>query len=459
MANGSKVAGGLSGLGMGIIALAIAALGYLGWQVVNEDRAGEEAVAEAPAAADDATNGTAAPEPAEEVAAEEVSTEVTEETAASETAVEVASEEISTEVVEETAASETAVEVASEEISTEVVEETAASETAVEAAAEEVSSEVTEETTAAETASDETTAPETPSTAQEAADVAEAVVTTAPVLDVIRVSPDGMTVIAGSAMPNAEIYLLLDGVDSADATADRAGNFVLLSKLAPSDSPRLLSVEATDETGARVAAAQTLVVAPIAAPVTVAEATDEAETVTQSTTTPIVLQSDGQGVSLVQGGSTDGAALSIDTVSYSSAGDVQIAGRADSGAALRVYLNNALVAEVTGGDDGTWRADVANVAAGAYDLRVDQLAADGTVIARSETRFIREAAAEIADAAGGAQNAIRVVTVERGFTLWGIAENMLGSGFDYVQIFNANRDQIRDPDLIYPGQVFTIPAQ
>ena len=437
MANGSKVAGGLSGLGMGIIALAIVALGYLGWQVVNEDRAGEEAVAEAPAAADDATNGTAAPEPAEEVAAEEVSTEVT----------------------EETAASETAVEVASEEISTEVVEETAASETAVEAAAEEVSSEVTEETTAAETASDETTAPETPSTAQEAADVAEAVVTTAPVLDVIRVSPDGMTVIAGSAMPNAEIYLLLDGVDSADATADRAGNFVLLSKLAPSDSPRLLSVEATDETGARVAAAQTLVVAPIAAPVTVAEATDEAETVTQSTTTPIVLQSDGQEVSLVQGGSTDGAALSIDTVSYSSAGDVQIAGRADSGAALRVYLNNALVAEVTGAEDGTWRADVANVAAGAYDLRIDQLAADGTVIARSETSFIREAAAEIADAAGGAQNAIRVVTVERGFTLWGIAENMLGSGFDYVQIFNANRDQIRDPDLIYPGQVFTIPAQ
>ncbi|MDB2548862.1 LysM peptidoglycan-binding domain-containing protein [Paracoccaceae bacterium] len=437
MANGSKVAGGLSGLGMGIIALAIAALGYLGWQVVNEDRAGEEAVAEAPAAADDATNGTAAPEPAEEVAAEEVSTEVT----------------------EETAASETAVEVAAEEISTEVIEESAASETAVEAAAEEVSSEVTEETTAAETASDETTAPETPYTAQEAADVAEAVVTTAPVLDVIRVSPDGMTVIAGSAMPNAEIYLLLDGVDSADATADRAGNFVLLSKLDPSDSPRLLSVEATVETGARAAAAQTLIVAPIAAPVTVVEAETEADTVTQSTTTPIVLQSDEQGVSLAQGGSTDGVALSIDTVSYSSEGDVQIAGRADSGAVLRVYLNNTLMAEVTGAEDGTWRADVANVAAGAYDLRVDQLAADGTVIVRSETRFIREAAAEIADAAGGAQNAIRVVTVERGFTLWGIAENMLGSGFDYVQIFNANRDQIRDPDLIYPGQVFTIPAQ
>jgi len=414
MANGSKMAGGLSGVGMGIIALAIAALGFLGWQVVNEDRAGEEAVAEAPAVADDATSSTEAPEAVAEAPA--VADDATSSTEAPEPAEEAAAEEASSEAPEETAATQ-------------------------------------------ETASEEIAAPETSSADQEATDVAEAVVTTTPVLDVIRVSPDGMTVIAGSAMPNAEIYLLLDGVDNADATADRAGNFVLLSKLAPSDSPRLLSVEATDETGARVAAAQTLVVAPIAAPVTVAEATDEAETVTQSTTTPIVLQSDGQGVSLVQGGSTDGVALSIDTVSYSSAGDVQIAGRAHSGAALRVYLNNALVAEVTGGDDGTWRADVANVAAGAYDLRVDQLAADGAVIARSETRFIREAAAEIADAAGGAQNAIRVVTVERGFTLWGIAENMLGSGFDYVQIFNANRDQIRDPDLIYPGQVFTIPAQ
>ena len=423
MANGSKMAGGLSGVGMGIIALAIAALGFLGWQVVNEDRAGEEAVAEAPAVADDATSSTEAPEPAEEAAGEEAVAEAP---------------TVANDATSSTEAPEPAEEAAAEEASSEAPEETAATE---------------------ETASEETAAPETSSAGQEAADVAETVVTTTPVLDVIRVSPDGMTVIAGSAMPNAEIYLLLDGVDNADATADRAGNFVLLSKLAPSDSPRLLSVEATDETGARVAAAQTLVVAPIAAPVTVAEATDEAETVTQSTTTPIVLQSDEQGVSLVQGGSTDGVALSIDTVSYSSAGDVQIAGRADSGAALRVYLNNTLVAEVTGGDDGTWRADVANVAAGAYDLRVDQLAADGTVIARSETRFIREAAAEIADAAGGAQNAIRVVTVERGFTLWGIAENMLGSGFDYVQIFNANRDQIRDPDLIYPGQVFTIPAQ
>ncbi len=405
MANGSKMAGGLSGVGLGVIALALAAFGFLGWQVLTEEPASESAASES--AAVETTAG-------------------------------------------ETAAAGSAV-VAS----------------APEAADAAGDAESGADDSAAEATETDPAAAETATPQVEAADAPSAPVTTTPILDVIRVAPDGMTVIAGSAMPNAEIFLLLDGADSADAAADRAGNFVLLSKLPPSDSPRLLSVEATDETGARVAAEQTLIVAPIAAPISapvdVAEAQGTADAAsaapTQSSTSPIVLQSDARGVSLVQGGGDRAVALSIDTVSYSSAGDVQIAGRADAGAALRIYLNNALVAEATGGADGTWRADVTGVAAGEYDLRVDQLAADGTVIARSETRFVREDAAQIAEASGSMENAIRVVTVERGFTLWGIAENMLGSGFDYVQIFDANRDQIRDPDLIYPGQVFSIPAQ
>ena len=49
------------------------------------------------------------------------------------------------------------------------------------------------------------------------------------------------------------------------------------------------------------------------------------------------------------------------------------------------------------------------------------------------------------------------ITVQPGFTLWGIAEQSLGDGVAYVQVFEANKDKIRDPDLIYPGQVFTLP--
>ena len=51
------------------------------------------------------------------------------------------------------------------------------------------------------------------------------------------------------------------------------------------------------------------------------------------------------------------------------------------------------------------------------------------------------------------------VTVQPGFTLWGIAQQNFGEGILYVQVYEANRDKIGDPDLIYPGQVFTIPAK
>ncbi len=50
------------------------------------------------------------------------------------------------------------------------------------------------------------------------------------------------------------------------------------------------------------------------------------------------------------------------------------------------------------------------------------------------------------------------VTVQPGFTLWGIAQERFGDGVLYVQVFEANKDKIRDPDLIYPGQIFTIPT-
>jgi len=49
------------------------------------------------------------------------------------------------------------------------------------------------------------------------------------------------------------------------------------------------------------------------------------------------------------------------------------------------------------------------------------------------------------------------VTVQEGFTLWAIAEDQFGDGVEFIRVYEANRELIRDPDLIYPGQVFAIP--
>lgn len=48
-------------------------------------------------------------------------------------------------------------------------------------------------------------------------------------------------------------------------------------------------------------------------------------------------------------------------------------------------------------------------------------------------------------------------TVKAGDTLSGIAKQFLGNANDYMEIFNANRDQLTDPDKIKPGQVLRIP--
>ena len=51
----------------------------------------------------------------------------------------------------------------------------------------------------------------------------------------------------------------------------------------------------------------------------------------------------------------------------------------------------------------------------------------------------------------------KFIRVETGNSLWVIARRELGSGFLYSVIYDQNREQINDPDLIFPGQVFQVP--
>jgi nucleoid-associated protein YgaU len=54
---------------------------------------------------------------------------------------------------------------------------------------------------------------------------------------------------------------------------------------------------------------------------------------------------------------------------------------------------------------------------------------------------------------------INTAIVARGDSLWKISRRIYGEGLRYTVIYGANQRQIRDPDLIYPGQVFVLPAE
>lgn len=215
------------------------------------------------------------------------------------------------------------------------------------------------------------------------------------------------------------------------------------------------------------------------------------------------------------------SSVMIDTIAYTPQGEVQVGGRGAAGAALRLYLDNAEKLTLQIPTSGLWSTTLPDTPPGVYTLRADQLDAAGKVTSRFETPFKREtlealalvqdttpepvnpdvamaeapaqpempaesqaaqtgtdpeAAADTAaldqptaapatpDAPAAAQADAPVptvapvtVTVQPGFTLWGIAQDRYGDGVLYVQVFEANRDKIKDPNLIYPGQVFSVP--
>ncbi len=175
-----------------------------------------------------------------------------------------------------------------------------------------------------------------------------------------------------------------------------------------------------------------------------------------------------EGIKVVQDSGSAPEALeqvTLDTISYDAAGEVQISGRGAAAGDLRIYLDNNPIRTARIAEDGQWRTELPEVEGGIYTLRVDALRDDGSVISRVETPFLREDPAQLAAVAAEsasenqASAALRVVTVQPGYTLWAIAREAFGDGFLFVKVFEANRDHIRHPDLIFPGQVFTIPGR
>lgn len=122
---------------------------------------------------------------------------------------------------------------------------------------------------------------------------------------------------------------------------------------------------------------------------------------------------------------------------------------------VRVYLDGRLIGEAEPDADGRWTVRGAGpLEAGPHAVRADQVqAATGTVVARAEVTFSPLAGLT----AALPTSSPRTVVIERGDSLWALARRLYGAGIRYTVIYEANRDQIRDPELIHPGQVLVVP--
>jgi len=319
---------------------------------------------------------------------------------------------------------------------------------------------------------------------------------TPPSFDIVRVEPTGEMVIGGRGEPGAEMTLLSDGKPFDAAKVGSNGQFAMVPKpLSPGPHNLTLSMKMAD--GQTVLSTQNVAVdvpETKKAPLLVAKTEAGKPTQILTQTTP---EASAQGTATKSAGaSSSGVAASdastktpealagraivaITVVEAEDTGTLYAAGKAAAGATVRLYLNDTYLATADVGPDAAWSLKIAKgVVPGQYKVRVDDVdTATGKVLSRAEVNFDfaakiaqtavvqaseAPATSPVADAVPKASAAIVVdsietATVSRGDSLWRISRKTYGSGYRYTVIHQANQEQIRDPDLIYPGQIFVLP--
>ncbi|MBL1436288.1 MAG: LysM peptidoglycan-binding domain-containing protein [Rhodobacteraceae bacterium] len=261
-----------------------------------------------------------------------------------------------------------------------------------------------------------------------------------PSFDLVRVSPDGSAVIAGRAAPGATVQVFSGTNPVAEVTASARGEFVVFLD-APGNTTLDQNIPAMPEGASLVVSQEDIVILP-AAP----DAVDA---------TPIVVRRTPDAVHIMQP-STPAIPgnISLDLVSYTDSGAVQLAGRGQPGNIARIYTNGVLAGESNIAQGGAWALEISDIAEGRYVLRIDEISPSGDVRSRTESPFQRQFPE--ADMPNTFSQGAKII-VQPGNTLWLMATEAYGNGDAYSQIFTANKAAIRDPDLIYPGQIFSIP--
>ncbi len=162
--------------------------------------------------------------------------------------------------------------------------------------------------------------------------------------------------------------------------------------------------------------------------------------------------------------------VAVTAVEAESSGTLFVAGTATTPEDVRVYVDDVLLGEVAPSPSGTWLVEVKReLPAGTYRVRADQVEPGaGTVLARAEVPFEREVEVAIlrpvAETGGGSgaeatgtMAGPTTLIIKRSDNLWRISRQLYGKGIRWSTIYEANKDQIRNPRFIYPGQVFILP--
>ena len=313
---------------------------------------------------------------------------------------------------------------------------------------------------------------------------------TPPSFDVVRVAPSGRAVIAGRAEPGSVVTVLDDGIALGSVLADKRGEWVLvpdkslgggdrelsLVQVLP-DGEEMLSEQVVvlsipvprEQPAAQAVAAESgapaeeaggaVVLAEAEGAASLAETVEPVEENAQEGVIAVLVEREGDGPSrILQGpemageGIGDEADVTIRSVDYDAKGEVTLAGRTEPSAIVNVYVDDQYIGSAQASEEGEWQlSPEVDVLPGQHRLRIDKVDETGIVLARIETPISRARPEELL--LGDA-----LVVVQPGSSLWRIARRAYGGGIYYSEIYGANRAQILDPNMIFPGQILTLPV-
>lgn len=269
------------------------------------------------------------------------------------------------------------------------------------------------------------------------AEIIMPVVRALPNFDLVRVDRSGAAVVAGRAENAAQVTVLANGQELESVKAENDGSWVIYTETPLEAGPVELSLSMVTEDGRTIKGTETVVIY-------VPERAGDK---------PLIVRTSSGGASLVLQNPSDPdvsfGPLAIETIDYDDDGQVIFGGRATAGTTVQVFANRAFIAQGIADDRGRWLM-TGDVAPGLYTLQVIQLDEFGKPAFALEVPFERATYSDIELREGA-------VIVQPGNSLWRISRSVYGEGAQYTVIYEANKAQIRDPDLIYPGQIFEVP--
>lgn len=279
-----------------------------------------------------------------------------------------------------------------------------------------------------------------------------------PKVDILKVSPDGSYIIAGKGKPNSTISILEKGNKIESVDADESGSWVIVSKdnLESGDNLLIINQDNIDGTSTQ---SKEIYVTKI----------DK-----KNETKPLVIEienDDGGKLSIIQSPSIkklesnveNNLTLSkkqinkknvfkIQSVSFTQDGSLSIQGIANYGSNIEILVNKNL-SSIFLKNKPEWIFNSSyKLGYGMHKLVANLKSQNNTILDSITLPFMRSEmpSGELPD---------NYVLIKPGDMLWTISFKIYGNPLKYIEIYEENRDQITNPDLIFPGQVFSIPKK